>query len=360
VLVSPTAFKGTFRPRQVAEALAAGVRRASPDARVLECAVSDGGDGLVDVLLGHGAFRETLEVVGPLGDPVQGEIGWRDGETAVIESASACGLALVPVERRDPLRATSRGVGQLVGAARDRGARTIVVGLGGTATVDGGTGMARAWGWTFSDGGGKPLPEGGGSLADLAQVSAGWRLEVEVVGLTDVTNPLLGPLGAAQVFGPQKGADAEQVKVLERGLGELVAWASAHGLGADVGQLPGAGAAGGLGAGIVWFAKGRLESGAEWVLSQVGFDAALARADLVITGEGMFDRTSLFGKATGEVVRRAQAARKQVGVVAGRVSDPPEGVVWAAGDAGGGTLSVEDLTALAARVTATAFGLPGA
>ncbi|MGH7753859.1 MAG: glycerate kinase, partial [Gemmatimonadales bacterium] len=191
MLVSPTALKGTFRPREVAAALAAGVRRACPQARVLECPVSDGGDGLVDVLLGPSAFRESLEVVGPLGEPVQGEIGWRDGETAVIESASACGLALVPVERRDPLKATSRGVGQLVAAARDRGARTIVVGLGGTATVDGGTGMARAWGWTFRGAAGEPLAEGGGALGDLAEVSAGWRLEVEVVGLTDVTNPLL-------------------------------------------------------------------------------------------------------------------------------------------------------------------------
>src|SRR5574341_1256289 len=163
VLVAPTAFKGTLGPRQVADALAAGVRQAVPDARVILCPVSDGGDGLLDVLLGSESFREPLQVTGPLGEPVRAEIGWRDSETAVIESASACGLALIPADRRAPLRASTRGVGELMASARERGARTIVVGLGGSSTTDGGTGMARALGWTFKDASGAPLAEGGGA-----------------------------------------------------------------------------------------------------------------------------------------------------------------------------------------------------
>src|SRR5256885_16357452 len=162
VLVAPAAFKGTLGPRQVAEALGAGVRRAVPDATVLECPIADGGNGLLDVVLAAGALRERLEVTGPIGDVVSAEIGWIDGETALIESASACGLALVEPEDRDPMRTTSRGVGELIWTAADRGAKTIVVGLGGTATVDGGTGAARGFGWTFEDASGQPLAGGGG------------------------------------------------------------------------------------------------------------------------------------------------------------------------------------------------------
>src|SRR5438094_9990055 len=168
VLVAPADFKCTLGPRQVAEALAAGVRRAVPGATVLVCPVADGGNGLLDVVLPAGALRERLQVTGPIGDSVSAELGWIDGETAIIESASACGLALVEPEDRDPTRSTTRGGGELIWTAADRGANTIVVGLGGTATVDGGTGAARGLGWTFENTEGKPLPEGGGSLAELA------------------------------------------------------------------------------------------------------------------------------------------------------------------------------------------------
>src|SRR6266480_3809644 len=151
ILIAPAAFKGTLGPRQVADALAAGARRALPDAAVLQCPVSDGGDGLLDALLGPAALRERISVTGPLGEPVSGELGWVDPETAIFESATACGIALLKPEQLDPLRATTRGVGELLWEAVERGAKTVVVGLGGTATVDGGTGAARGLGWAFLD-----------------------------------------------------------------------------------------------------------------------------------------------------------------------------------------------------------------
>src|SRR5216110_187354 len=356
ILIAPAAFKGTLGPRQVADAMAVGARRALPDASVLQCPISDGGDGLLDSVLAPGALRERLTVTGPLGEPVSAELGWVDPETAIFESATACGIALLKPEQLDPLRATTRGVGELVWEAVERGAKTVVVGLGGSATVDGGTGAARGLGWSFLDSVGEPLPEGGGSLAHLAECAGGWGLAARVIALADVTTPLVGPQGAAPVFGPQKGAGPEGVKLLTRGLERLAELMGRHGRG-DLATLPGGGAAGGLSAGLVCFARAQLTSGAEWVLARVGFDAALAKAQLVITGEGSFDRTSLVGKASGEVVRRAQAARKKVAVVAGRV----DGLIGVhAVDGEGKVLDAAGLTGLAERAVRQAFGLPAA
>src|SRR5438477_1680207 len=329
VLVAPAAFKGTLGPRQVAEAIAAGVRRAVPGATVLECPIADGGNGLLDVVLPAGALRERLQVTGPIGDSVSAEIGWIDGETALIESASACGLALVEPEDRDPMRTTTRGVGELIWTAADRGAKTIVVGLGGTATVDGGTGAARGFGWTFENASGQPLPDGGGALEELASFGSGWTVGARVVALADVATPLLGSEGAAPVFGPQKGARPEEILELAAGLARLAELWSQAGR-PELGTTPMGGAAGGLGAGLAFFAKAELTGGANWVLERAGFDAALAKADLVITAEGIFDKTSLVGKAPGEVVRRAQVAKKKVAVVAGRV----EGLIGVHSDGG--------------------------
>src|SRR5256714_10819324 len=196
VLVAPAAFKGTLGPRQVAEAIATGVRRAVPGAFVLECPVADGGNGLLDVVLPAGALRERLQVTGPIGETVSAEMGWIDGETAIIESASACGLALVEPEDRDPMRTTTRGVGELIWTAADRGARTIVVGLGGTATVDGGTGAARGFGWTFENAAGESLPDGGGALTELASFGSGWGISARGVAMADVATPLPATEGA--------------------------------------------------------------------------------------------------------------------------------------------------------------------
>jgi glycerate kinase len=354
ILVAPTAFKGTIGARLVAEALAQGARRALPHADVLACPVADGGDGLLDAVLEPTALREHVAVTGPLGAPVHAELGWIDAETAIFECASACGIALLPADRRNPLEATSRGVGELMVEAVDRGAVTVVVGLGGSASVDGGVGAARGLGWTFTDVNGSALPEGGAALATLADVTAGWGVAKRVVALTDVHTPLVGPEGAAPVFGPQKGASPADVSLLATGLERLAAAMAGHGR-PELATLPGGGAAGGLGAGLVFFARAELLPGAAWVLDRVGFDAALAKADLVITGEGMFDRTSLLGKVTGEVLRRARVARKRSAVVAGRVADAAgEHVVT--GD--GAILDVADLAVLGERATREAFGLP--
>ena len=354
ILVAPAAFKGTLGARQVAEALAQGARRALPRATVLTCPVADGGDGLLDAVLTLASLRERLRVTGPLGVPVQAELGWIDAETAIFECASACGIALLAPDRRNPLEATSRGVGELIVEAVDRGAATVIVGLGGSASVDGGVGAARGLGWTFTDVNGAALPEGGGALGALADWTAGWGLTARIQALADVRTPLVGPEGAAPLFAPQKGASPSDVRQLAVGLERLAAAMSAQGR-PELATLPGGGAAGGLGAGLVFFARAELVPGAPWVLERIGFDAALAKADLVLTGEGGFDRTSLLGKASGEVLRRAQAARARVAVVAGRVSDLI-GVHAVSGD--GAVLDARDLAALGERATREAFGLP--
>src|SRR5437879_2271464 len=269
VLIAPAAFKGTLGPRQVAEAIAAGARRALPAAAILQCPISDGGDGLLDAVLLPGSLREHVSVTGPLGEPVSGELGWIDPETAIFESATACGIALLQPDQLDPLRATTRGVGELIWEAVERGAKSVVVGLGGSATVDGGTGAARGLGWEFLDAAGASLPEGGGSLAQLAEFDGGWGIAARVIALADVTTPLVGSRGAAPVSGPQKGAGPQGVRLLSRGLERLAELMARHGRG-DLATLPGGGAAGGLGAGLVCFAKAELTSGADWVLERVG------------------------------------------------------------------------------------------
>lgn len=354
VLIAPTAFKGSLGPRAATEAFAAGVRAALPDAVVLACPVSDGGDGLLDAVLPPNGLRESVSVTGPAGAPVQAVLGWLDEQTAIIESASACGLALVPAKARDPIRATSRGVGELIAAATERAATTVIVGLGGSATTDGGTGAARGFGWTFEDASGAPLAEGGGALTQLAELRGGWGLPARVIALADVATPLTGERGAARVFAPQKGASPDQVEQLAAGLDRLAAVLARHGR-PDLATLPMGGAAGGLGAGLVHFAHAQLTSGSAWVLERVGFDAALARVDLVLTGEGAFDVTSLAGKVVGEVVRRAQAARRRVAVVAGVAQDLIGVHVL---DGGGRWLTATDVAALAERATREAFGLP--
>lgn len=355
ILVAPAAFKGTFGPRQVADSITAGVRRALPDAKVLTCPVADGGDGLLEAVLPAGSLMEKVPVTGPLGDQVTADLGWLDPETAIFASSSACGIALVPPDRRDPLRATTRGVGELIWEAADRGARTVVVGLGGSATVDGGIGAARGLGWSFTDATGAELPEGGGSLGELATIGGGWRLDAQVVALTDVTTPLAGPAGAAPIFGPQKGATQSQVQQLSAGLSRLADCLASAGH-AELGALPGGGAAGGLGAGLAAFARATLTPGAPWVLERIGFDAALATVDLVVTGEGEFDSTSFAGKVTGEIVRRAQAARRRVAVVAGR-APVQVGVTMVAGN--GRMLEPADIEQMGERAAREALGLPG-
>src|SRR5437762_10636166 len=205
VLVAPAAFKGTLGPRQVAEALSAGVRRAVPDASLLQVPIADGGDGLLDAVLTPGSLREQLAVTGPLGTPVRGVLGWVDAETAIFESATASGIALLRPDELDPLRATTRGVGELIWEATERGAKVVVVGLGGTATVDGGTGAGRGLGWTFLDARGEALPDGGGSLARLADLGGGWARAAQAWARSAVPAGLSRREGAAAVCALAKG-----------------------------------------------------------------------------------------------------------------------------------------------------------
>ncbi len=344
VLIAPDSFKGSLGAAAVAAVLAEGWLRVRPGDQVTRLPLADGGEGTLDVLAATvpGARWRRARVTGPGGAPViarwlelPGLPGrWCGASTAVVELARASGLPLLA--RPDPMRAHTTGLGELLGRALDAGMGRILVGLGGSASTDGGTGALAALGARFLDAAGEPLPAGGGALADLAVADlSGLRAPPGsgVSCLTDVTAPLLGTRGAAAVFGPQKGADEGQIARLEAGLARL-----AEVLGGDP-SAPGAGAAGGTGYGLaaVWGAV--LTPGAAELGRLAGLDRALADADLVITGEGRFDETSLTGKTCGTVIAAAAAAGVPVAVVAGQASagvavltwgddDPPEIPRW--------------------------------
>jgi glycerate kinase len=275
VVVAPDKFKGSLTAAEAAGALARGVRSAAPSAIVDEVPMADGGEGTADALVAAtgGALR-SVRVTGPLGVPVEASYGMLgDGHTAVMEMASASGLALVPTDRRDPGRTTTRGTGELLLAAVEAGARRVILGIGGSATNDGGAGFAQALGFELLDANGREIGPGGRSLADLASIrppSRENRLEgVTVEVACDVDNPLCGPRGASAVYGPQKGADPALIAVLDRNL-DRFATIVERDLGVSVRDLPGAGAAGGLGAGLVAFARGRLEPGVSLVIRTFG------------------------------------------------------------------------------------------
>jgi glycerate kinase len=357
VLVCPTAFKESLSASDAAVALAAGIHRARPEAEVRVLPLSDGGPGLLEAIEAAGAGREErVPTTGPFGDPAVARTLWTSPKEVVIEAAEACGLHLVPPAVRDPLRADTSGVGILLSHCGESGARSVVLGLGGSATVDGGTGMARVLGWRFLDAYGQPLPPGGGGLDRLDRIVPpdGGSVEtsppaptLDVVALADVYSPLLGPDGAARRFAAQKGADPEEIELLEYGLTRL-ADIAARDLGRDVRFIPGAGSAGGLGAGCLLFLDAELLPGAEWVLERVGFDSELASADLLVTGEGAWDATSNLGKITTEVLARAAAAGVPALLVCGRIDSPvPDGVRAIGGE--GKWLDTDSLASLVAR-----------
>lgn len=312
IVIAPQAFKQSVGARQAAVAIQNGVRRVVPDAEVTLIPVADGGDGtlaaLIDTTGGH--YFEAV-VSGPLGEPSPARWGvMGDGQTAVIEMALASGLAMLTDEQRNPRAATTYGTGQLMAAALDAGYTRIIVGLGGSATNDGGTGMAAALGARFRDVDGDDLEPGGAALArlasiDLSDVHPGLAAAA-IVGATDVTNPLCGDAGASAIFGPQKGATPEMVAELDGCLANL-ARVIRDDLGIDVADMPGAGAAGGLGAGLIAFANAGLRSGIDMVCDALDFDRYAAAADLVITGEGRADRSTVFDKAPVGIARRSAA-----------------------------------------------------
>ena len=323
VLIAPNAFKGSLRAMECARAMAAGVRDAAPDIRLILHPLSDGGDGLVEVLADalHADILKTV-VSGPLPNQrVEATWAWtREHGTAIIEMASAAGLMLVPENLRDPRITTTTGVGELIREALDRGVSSMIIGIGGSATNDGGAGMADALGVRFLDGNGRDLPRGGIHLRRLAKVDLSAldrRLEhIRITVACDVQNPLVGEQGASRVFAPQKGAGSGDVELLEEALsnyGRIVGEAC----GRNVLDIPGAGAAGGLGAGLLAFCHADLKSGIDIVLDWTKFDDHLAEADLVITGEGKIDAQTGLGKTPAGVLRRARAAGKPVAALAG-------------------------------------------
>ncbi len=314
-VVAPDSFKGSISAIGVADAMEKGIKSVFPTAEVFKVPVADGGEGTVAALVeATGGEMITQEVVGPLGKPLQacwGILG--DGETAVIEMAAASGLPLVPKHQRDPRITTTYGTGQLMRAALDRGIRKLIIGIGGSATNDGGMGMARALGVRFLDHSGVDLPEGGAALKDLICIDiAGLdpRLAAtEIMVACDVDNPLCGPRGASAVYGPQKGATPEMIEELDAALSVYAVCAAAI-TGKKVAELPGAGAAGGLGAGLMFFSNAQLRPGVEIVLEAADFAELVSQADVVLTGEGRTDFQTAFGKAPVGVAKVA----KQFGV----------------------------------------------
>ncbi|WP_246149099.1 glycerate kinase [Nonomuraea turkmeniaca] len=328
VLIAPDKFKGSLTAAEVARRVSAGL-----GVPTVELPVADGGDGTVDAAVACGFDRITIEVTGPTGERIPAAYAWHpEDDTAVVELAEASGLRRLPGER-EPLTATSYGTGELVADAVRRGAKRVVLGLGGSACTDGGAGMAQALGARLVDAEGRELPRGGAALKALARIDMSEFADisgVEFVVASDVDNPLLGPHGAAAVYGPQKGATAEDVKTLEAGLSRLAAIATqTHGLlGAvehddtprpmGVAGAPGAGAAGGVGFAALAFLHADIRPGIDYLLGLLGFGTHVEGARLVVTGEGSLDEQSLRGKAPIGVAQAAAKAGVPVVAVCGR------------------------------------------
>jgi glycerate kinase len=328
VLIAADKFKGSLTAVEVAAHVEAGLREVVPGLAVTSLPVADGGDGTVDAAVAGGFERRTVEVTGPLGTPVIAAYALR-GDTAVVEMAEASGLRYLPEGVFAPLTATTYGTGELLRAALDAGARTIVLGVGGSATNDGGAGMLAALGARLLDEEGVPVGPGGGPLATLTTADLSGldpRLaDAEIVLASDVDNPLLGPKGAAAVYGPQKGASEQDVATLDAALGRYVeVLAAALGPAADdAAQAPGAGAAGGIGYGALVALGASFRPGIDVMLDVLGFAAALEGADLVITGEGSLDEQTLHGKAPVGVAQAARARGIDVVAVCGRLALGP-------------------------------------
>jgi glycerate kinase len=322
IVVAPQSFKGSLSASQVAEAIGEGIRRVIPGTEIDLIPMADGGEGTVSALVEatHGQILST-EVTGPFGTKVTAEWGiLGDRSSAIIEMAAASGITLVPREKLNPLIATTYGTGELIKTALDSGCRRLLIGIGGSATNDGGAGMAQALGVRFLDKTGNQLPRGGGTLAKLSHIDVAGldhRLAgCQVMTACDVTNPLCGEQGASRVYGPQKGATDKVCRQLDTALANYADVIKTD-LGIDVKDMPGSGAAGGLGAGLVAFLGAKLISGIEIVSEAVKLKEHLAGADLVFTGEGRIDSQTSYGKVVSGVAARAKALAIPVVAIAG-------------------------------------------
>jgi glycerate 2-kinase len=329
IVIAPDKFKESMTATEAAEIIARAVLSVLPRAELQLFPLSDGGEGLVEALAGRGkGSLKTTRVTGPAGEMVEAKWGMiDDGQTAVIEMAAASGLSLLADDKRDPSTATTYGTGELIRAALDQGCSRLIVGIGGSATNDGGAGMAQALGAKLIDRSGRELDHGAIELLRLDRIAIEGldsRLrKVRVLVASDVDNPLTGPKGASQVYGPQKGAKPDEVERLDRAL-KNYARVIKKNLGLEVDSIPGAGAAGGLGAGLIAFLQAELRSGIELVLDAIKIDRALPGCDLLITGEGRLDDQSLHGKAPVGAARRAAKYKVPTIVLAGSLESDPE------------------------------------
>jgi glycerate kinase len=316
IVLAPAAFKGTLSAREAAAAMSQGARDAQPDAEIIELPMADGGDGTLDVMLGHGFTPRLISAVDALGNPTTARIGLRDDE-AFIELAEVCGIA--QLTQLDPIHASSTGLGLAIRAALDAGAHRITVAIGGSASTDGGLGMLMALGLMATDVSGQPVsPDlaGLGRIASLDVANLDPRIE-SLTLLTDVDSPLLGPRGAAQVFGPQKGLAPDQCAWAD----DLLArWAELVDPSSELSSSPGAGAAGGVGFAALAFLGAHRCAGAEAIAALIGLDERVAGADLVLTGEGAVDESTSAGKAPARVIQSARGAGVPVELISGRYS----------------------------------------
>ena len=312
IVIAPQAFKGSISALDAATAASVGIKRVFPLAEIVSVPVADGGDGTLETLIeGSGGNIHEIEVMGPLGDRRSAEWGaMGDGVTAVIEMARTSGLALLAEEERNPLITTTYGLGEAMRQAMDSGYRRFIIGIGGSATNDAGAGMAQALGVRLLDSSGNDLHFGGASLARLSRIDmSGLHSNVEeceFLVACDVNNPLTGPTGASAIYGPQKGATQEMIAKLDAAL-SYFAEVVKRDIGVEIGAVPGSGAAGGLGGGLIAFVGGQLRAGVDIVLDTVGLDGYLTGCDLVITGEGSMDHSTIYNKAPVGVAGRAKS-----------------------------------------------------
>ena len=331
IVVAPDSFKGSVTALQAANAIEQGLRRVFPDAVIDKIPMADGGEGTVQSLVDATSGNiQTQRVLGPLGNEVDAEFGiLADGETAVIEMASASGLTLVPPDTRNPLLTTTYGTGQLIRAALEAGCRRLIIGIGGSATNDGGAGMAEALGVNFLKPDGTPIARGGGGLGELDSIDiTGLHpaiAETETVVACDVNNPLTGPEGASHVYGPQKGATPEMVKTLDAYLAHFD-MVLTRTLGQSFNNIPCAGAAGGLGAGLMAFLNAKLRLGVDIIIDAVKLKDRVKGASLVFTGEGQLDFQTAFGKTPIGVAKIAKMDNIPVIAIAGGIGDGAEAV----------------------------------
>ena len=329
IVIAPDSFKGSLTALQVSDAVEQGLKRIFPDAQIEKVPMADGGEGTVQSLVdATGGQLLTESVTDPLGGKVEANYGiLGDGVTAVIEMAAASGLPLVPIDKRNPMLTTTYGTGELIKAALLRGCRKFIIGIGGSATTDGGAGVAQALGVKLLDDSGKDIAFGGIGLSNLAKIDMSAideRIaETETVVACDVDNPLTGPRGAARVYGPQKGATSEQVKLLDKYLGHFADIVKRD-LGKDVKETPGAGAAGGLGAGLMAFLNAELKLGIDIVIEASELRKRMEGADLVITGEGQLDEQTAYGKTPTGVSKVAEEMGIPVLAIAGGIKPGAE------------------------------------